>query len=175
MKDFEFLHNSYENNESANLSLRPAIYLVEDDSTLGKVIKKFLEKKFDLQVNYFSNPSDCLLALDEKLANEGDKSQIPFILLSDISFDEGGADGLLLIDLLKEKGHKFSSIVMTGFASIETAITATKKGVFHYLTKPFDLEALVGLLVEAAKKQLSINIESYLRSSVEIVKATSFG
>ena len=41
---------------------------------------------------------------------------------------------------------------MTGFASIETAINATKKGVFHYLTKPFELEDLYQLIIKACKK-----------------------
>ena len=86
-----------------------------------------------------------LIELDRKLKSETVVNQIPFCLITDISFEVGGSDGLLLIDLLKERGHQFVSIAMTGFASIETAINATKKGVFHYLTKPFELEVLSDL------------------------------
>lgn len=74
----------------------------------------------------------------------------PFCLISDISLGQG-SDGLLLIDILKDKGFDFVSIVMTGFASVETAIAATKKGVFQYLTKPFELDFLKRLVIQAFK------------------------
>ena len=146
MNEFQFLHDSYENDEDS-VSL-PEIFLVEDDLIFGKTIKKFLQKKLSLEVNYFSEPSAAITAINER------RSTNQFILITDISFDDGGADGLLLIDLLKEKGHKFIPIVMTGFASIETAITATKKGVFHYLTKPFELDILTDLVIKAATTKL---------------------
>lgn len=91
-----------------------------------------------------------LMALENK--------NVPFCLVTDISL-EHGADGLLMIDNLRDKGFKFVSIAMTGFASIETAIAATKKGVFHYLTKPFELENLKKLVIDAILKTLGIDIE----------------
>lgn len=132
----------------------PQIYLVEDDEVLGKTIKKFLERKLLAEIFYFNNPSDCLMAIDEKKNLERTRhgEAIPFCLITDISFDQGGADGLLLVDLLKEKNYHFVSIAMTGFASIETAITATKKGVFHYLTKPFELDVLAELTQKSLRK-----------------------
>lgn len=146
MNEFQFLHDTYENSEdTASL---PEIFLVEDDLIFGKTLKKFLQKKLGLEVNYFSGPSAAITAVNERSSNN------QFILITDISFDDGGADGLLLIDLLKERGHKFIPIVMTGFASIETAIAATKKGVFHYLTKPFELDVLSELIIKAAVSKL---------------------
>lgn len=132
----------------------PQIFLVEDDTILGKTIKKFLERKLLAEIYYFDNPSDCLIAIDEKKNQERDDQgeALPFCLITDISFDQGGADGLLLVDLLKEKNYHFVSIAMTGFASIETAINATKKGVFHYLTKPFELDVLAELTQKALRK-----------------------
>jgi DNA-binding NtrC family response regulator len=135
---------------------RPAIYLVEDDKVLGRTIKRFLEKRTGLEVNYYTSPAECLAELDKKIKSEGEE-QTPFCLVTDISFEEGGADGLLLLDFLKERGHLFVPIVMTGFASIETAITATKKGVFHYLTKPFELEVLSDLVIKAITKKLGFS------------------
>lgn len=155
MNDFQFLHNGFEseNNDGRNV---PEIYLVEDDRVLGTTIKKFLEKKLSLNVHYFTSPSECLLELDRKIKTETVVNQKPFCLITDISFDVVGSDGLLLIDVLKERGHQFVSIVMTGFASIETAINATKKGVFHYLTKPFEIEVLSDLVVKAMTKKLNV-------------------
>ena len=159
MNDFKFLHTSFEqeqNKSSIMDLLLPDIYLVEDDCVLGMTIKKYLEKKLALTVHYFLTPAECLLELDKKIKSESVVSQRAFCLITDISFEVGGSDGLLLIDLLKERGHHFVSIVMTGFASIETAINATKKGVFHYLTKPFELEILSELVTKAFTKKLNI-------------------
>lgn len=165
MNDFQFLHTSYEQDSSkmgiTNQVKLPDIYLVEDDRVLGTTIKKYLEKKLNLNVHFFLSPSECLLELDKKIKSETVVNQTPFCLITDISFEAGGSDGLLLIDLLKERGHHFVSIVMTGFASIETAINATKKGVFHYLTKPFELEILSDLVTKAFTKKLNIPLSAF--------------
>jgi DNA-binding NtrC family response regulator len=157
VNDFDFLHKKLNENDQDSFEVNkqtPQIYLVEDDAILGKTIKKFLEKKLLAEIHLFNSPSDCLVNLDRKKAEAlKDGEVLPtFCLVTDISFEEGGADGLLLIDLLKEKGHQFVSIAMTGFASIETAINATKKGVFHYLTKPFELDVLADLVQKAFKR-----------------------
>lgn len=167
MNEFQFLHNAFEedtqDSKNASSTKIPGLYIVEDDLVLGQTLKKYLEKKLNLKIFHFSNPADCLAALDLKLKTETLVNQIPFCLLTDISFEIPNSDGLLLIDLLKERGHQFVSIVMTGFASIETAINATKKGVFHYLTKPFELDVLSDLLVKAMTKKLNVSEEVFFR------------
>jgi DNA-binding NtrC family response regulator len=163
VNDFQFLHNTFEDEKSSENKL-PEVYLVEDDLVLGTTIKKFLEKKLSLTVKYYTSPTECLIDLDKKIKSETVVNQIPFCLITDISFEVQGADGLLLIDLLKERGHQFVSIVMTGFASIETAINATKKGVFHYLTKPFEIEILSDLVVKAMTKKLNISPKAFIHN-----------
>ena len=130
VNDFQFLHTSYEQPDSAKSGVTnsvklPDIYLVEDDRVLGATIKKYLEKKLNLNVHFFLTPTECLLELDKKIKSETVVNQTPFCLITDISFEVGGSAGLLLIGLLKERGHHFVSIVMTGFASNGTAIKAT--------------------------------------------------
>ena len=178
MNDFQFLHTSYEQDSLKNGLTRtmklPDIYLVEDDQVLGITIKKYLEKKLNLTVHFFLSPTDCLLELDKKIKLETLVNQTPFCLITDISFEAGGSDGLLLIDLLKERGHHFVSIVMTGFVSIETAINATKKGVFHYLTKPFELEILSDLVMKAFVKKLNVAVTAFSNTESLISKVTPF-
>lgn len=149
MDDFKHLHNTYElNTTHQNIK----IVLVEDDESLGISIKKYLEKKLDLEVIYFNSGASCLLELKKEDFNA------PFCLVTDISLEQG-ADGLLLIDVLKERGFDFVPLVMTGFASIESAIAATKKGVFHYLTKPFELENLSEIIKNALKERYQVSFE----------------
>ena len=131
------------------------IFIVEDDKTLGIAIKKYLEKIFNLPVRYYLSPSELL----SDISSDNQKN-IPFCLVTDITFDESGADGLLLIDILKERNLNFVSIAMTGFASVQTAISATKKGVYHYLTKPFQLDVLANLIRDEVKIKLGFDIVS---------------
>lgn len=146
MDDINFLHQSFDGG-SANQF--PPIIIVEDDKFLGMSLQKYLEQSLKLKVDLYTSSEDLLM----NFAKAHNKD-IPFCLITDISLEQG-SDGLLLIDILKEKGFEFVSIVMTGFASIETAIAATKKGVFHYLTKPFELENLKKLVIQALETKLS--------------------
>lgn len=142
MEDFQFLYDGLSQDTEDS---KPKIIIVEDDQMLGLSIKKYLEKVIDTQILLFSNSSDCL----KELTLNNDKK--PFALVTDISL-ENGSDGLLLLDILRERKLQFFAIAMTGFASIETAIAATKKGAFHYLTKPFELDNLRTLLIDGFSK-----------------------
>lgn len=146
MDDMNFLH---QNLDGASTTSLPPVIIVEDDKLLGLSLKKYLEQTLKLRVELFTSSEDCLMNFAKTHPR-----QAPFCLISDISLEQG-SDGLLLIDILKERGFEFVSIVMTGFASIETAIAATRKGVFHYLTKPFELENLKKLVIEAIQTKLA--------------------
>jgi len=135
----------------------PEVYIVEDDRLLGMSVKKFLESQFNVQCSLFISPNEILDFLINK------KTKSSFLLITDMSFENNASDGLFLIDGLREKNYHFSSIIMTGFGSIETAISATKKGVFHYLTKPFDLSILADLLEAAFRKDLKIDDSAFLQ------------
>lgn len=160
MDDMNFLHQNLDGSLSSNL---PPIVIVEDDKLLGLSLKKYLEQTLKMQVELFTSSEECLTDFAKKHSR-----QAPFCLITDISLEQGH-DGLLLIDILKDKGFEFVSIVMTGFASIETAIAATKKGVFHYLTKPFDLENLKKLVIEAIQTRLATVLPKELISEGESI------
>lgn len=158
MDDMNFLHQSFD--DSSNMSL-PPIIIVEDDKLLGLSIRKYLEQTLKMNVQLFESSEDCLM----NFAKNHPKDK-PFCLVTDISLEQG-SDGLLLIDILKDRGFEFVSIVMTGFASIETAIAATKKGVFHYLTKPFELDNLKKLVMAALQNKLAMKLPRELMSEGE--------
>ncbi|MBY0515723.1 MAG: response regulator [Bacteriovoracaceae bacterium] len=158
MNDLNFLQRSFDQAPSAPL------VIVEDDNLLGLTLKKFLERTFGLTVKLYTSSEDCLV---EFTKNHDPKA--PFFLLADISLGQG-SDGLLLIDILKERGFTFTSVIMTGFASIETAIAATKRGAFHYLTKPFELEVLKQLVFNGFRERLGIELGALILQRQKRVK-----
>ncbi len=149
MEDLEFLSSTF-GSEGNQEDL--TIFIVEDDLTLSKSIKKYLSKKTTLNIKEFPNSISCLNFIKSQQASK-------FCLLTDISL-ENGESGLRLIEEVRELNVEFFAIAMTGFASIETAISATKRGVFHYLTKPFQLDNLVQLISEGFSQTYNTDILS---------------
>lgn len=65
----------------------------------------------------------------------------PDLVLSDVRLP--GRDGLALFDALRERHPSLPVILLTAHGTIPDAVAATARGVFGYLTKPFDSQALL--------------------------------
>jgi len=65
-----------------------------------------------------------------------------------------GMDGMELLKILKDKNKFLEVIMLTGHASIESAVEATKRGAVGYLEKPYNFEKLLEMLNEAYKTRL---------------------
>lgn len=112
--------------------------LVVDDSDLSlKQVDKFL-KKTGYDVSLAEGAPEAISLLEEN----------PFdIVITDKNMpglnsisDEGGME---LLKYLQMNYHDTEVIMMTGYASIETAIEAMKLGAFDYLVKPFTQQELL--------------------------------
>jgi DNA-binding NtrC family response regulator len=62
-------------------------------------------------------------------------------------------DGMELQARLKEADPELAVIVMTGYASVETAVQALKRGAYEYITKPVDPDELSHLVANALEHQ----------------------
>ena len=71
----------------------------------------------------------------------------PQLVISDVQLP--GDDGLRLFDLIREKHPSLPVILLTAHGTIPDAVEATARGVFSYLTKPFDGKALLDLVARA--------------------------
>ncbi|HEY2774383.1 MAG TPA: sigma-54 dependent transcriptional regulator [Candidatus Binatia bacterium] len=57
----------------------------------------------------------------------------------------GRASGFDILDTVRRRGGTTDVVIITGKASVANAIEATRRGAYDYVTKPFDLDHLVGL------------------------------
>jgi two-component system response regulator HydG len=87
------------------------------------------------------------------------------ILLADIKMP--GMDGLELLRRTKETAPDATVIVMTAYASVETAIQALKDGAYDYVVKPFDPDAVSRLVRKAAERYSLLKENRALRERVE--------
>jgi len=79
------------------------------------------------------------------------------IILADIKMP--GMDGLEMLRRIKLLKSESIIIVMTAFATVDTAVQALKDGAFDYVTKPFDPDDL-SHLIRNASKQISLAEEN---------------
>ena len=79
------------------------------------------------------------------------------IILADIKMP--GMDGLEMLRRIKSHRKESIVIVMTAFATVDTAVQALKDGAYDYVTKPFDPDDL-SHLIRNASKQISLSEEN---------------
>ena len=72
-----------------------------------------------------------------------------------------GIDGMELLEKIKAEQIETGVIIMTGYASVETAVRALKHGAFDYITKPFDPDDL-SVVVRNALEQHKLKRENRL-------------
>lgn len=110
------------------------LLVVEDDPTFGRVLGRALERRgFRVRV---------AAGADEALALS--RAAPPVYAVVDLSLPE--SSGLALIPLLKHVSPSVRIVVLTGYASVATAIEAIKLGAVHYLAKPADADEVVAAL-----------------------------
>ncbi len=130
----------------------PRLLLVDDDPTFCEVLRQALEKRgFEVHT---ANEVESGLALAESIDPE----------YAVIDLRIGHESGLQLVKRLAELDVHTRILMLTGFASIATAVEAIKLGAIHYLTKPADADEIAAALhkdegdtsVEIKDKPLSV-------------------
>lgn len=79
------------------------------------------------------------------------KAQRFDLLITDLVMDS--IDGLELMAKTKKADPEIEVIIITGYASVDSAIEATKLGAFHYLQKPIRPDALINIVRQALEKR----------------------
>ncbi|TPJ36213.1 response regulator transcription factor [Mesorhizobium sp. B2-8-3] len=112
-----------------------SLFVVEDDATFARTLKRSFEKR-DYDVVVCHDREALLVALE---------TAVPVYAVVDLKL--GAGSGLECVKLLSARNPSMRIVVLTGFASIATAVEAIKLGACHYLAKPAntdDIEAAFG-------------------------------
>jgi len=78
-----------------------------------------------------------------------------------------GMDGLELQRKIKESHPDSTIIIMTAYASVETAVEAMKQGAYDYIVKPFDPDDLEHLVRNAIERKHLVSENIQLRSKID--------
>lgn len=113
------------------------VMLVDDHLEVLKTLKKILETR-GYEVQDFNNPVQALEALQ--------KNQ-PDIILSDLMMPQ--MNGIEFLSQVKKIFPNIPFIIMTAFATLDTASQATQNGAFDYIVKPFEISKIYDALEKA--------------------------
>src|SRR4051794_22940447 len=80
-----------------------------------------------------------------------------------------GMDGMELQSRLREADPDLTVIIMTGYASVETAVQALKHGAYDYITKPVDPDELSNLVANALEHKRARQEVVRLRENLQEV------
>jgi DNA-binding NtrC family response regulator len=122
----------------------PSVLLVDDEVAFVETLVKRLAKR-DVRVDFAYSGSEAL----DKLAAAGPTKTDVVIL--DVKMP--GMDGLETLARIKEELPLIEVIMLTGHATVESAIEGMKRGAFDYLMKPCEVDLLMEKLREAAEKK----------------------
>jgi len=133
----------------------PTILVVDDDPEMSSLLQRSLESE-GRTVTAVASGAEAVAALGR---DEFD------VVLTDLVMD--GVDGWGVLREAQRVQPQARVLLMTAFASLETAIEAVRQGAYDYLTKPFKL-AEVGMAVDRALDDRRLREENRrLRAEVE--------
>ena len=120
--------------------MKPTILIVEDDPVQRGIIVDILES-----AGYEVRPCESGRKALEALQDDAHD-----LMLTDLRMPE--MDGLELLKAAKAQQPDLDVVVMTAYATVQTAVTAMKEGASDYLAKPFDKEELLVVVEKAAER-----------------------
>jgi two-component system, NtrC family, response regulator HydG len=130
------------------------ILIVDDELSVRDSLNKwFREEGYD--VGTAENANDALTRLADHPWD---------VALVDIKMR--GTDGIELQRRMHEADPRLMVIIMTGYASVETAVTALKNGAYDYVTKPLDPEEIAHLVKNALEHKRTEHENALLRETV---------
>ena len=130
------------------------ILIVDDEPAICKVL-----------ADLFDRPGiETVAARDGKSALR--LAEEPFdVALLDLSLP--GASGLDILKKIKQHHPQTPVVIMTAYATVQTAVKAVSYGAYDFITKPFDLDELQALVERALDRTSLLDEHRYLRSEMK--------
>ncbi len=135
------------------MPIRTAV--VADDEILNRELLAEMLPRFQVQVRTAKDGVQALKALEIEPAD---------LLITDVRMP--GMGGLKLLGKAKEKWPEMPVVMMTAFASVESAVESMRQGAYDYLMKPFGVEQVEALLLRLGERQQLVREVKVLKQEV---------
>ncbi|NNF07654.1 MAG: sigma-54-dependent Fis family transcriptional regulator [Candidatus Eisenbacteria bacterium] len=136
---------------TAEIARKNRILVVDDEVSTQKGLTRLLE----------SWGHQAIAASDAPTAVEQALRYSPELVLTDLNMP--GRSGIELLEDLREAGVEATVVVVTGHATIETAVKATRGGAYEYLLKPLDVTHLKAVVNRGLERSSMVREMRLLR------------
>jgi len=119
---------------------RCRLMVIDDEPIVCRRLKQVLEK-IGYKVDIFNSGVGALNELDGRAYD---------IIITDLKME--GVDGMKILEAAKSKSPATKVIMITGFAEMETAKEAFRKGVFDFISKPVEIDVIKEVISKAEKE-----------------------
>jgi DNA-binding NtrC family response regulator len=129
-------------------SMPEKLLIVDDEPDMLKLLSMIIRERTPYEVTTTNNPLEAL-----RLAREGSFD----LIITDLKMP--GLDGSELLDALKNEQKDIPVIIITAYATLESAMETMSKGCFDFITKPFRKEQIL-LTIDKALKWSTLQKEN---------------
>ncbi len=136
--------------------LRAAV--IDDDAEILDLIEQILKEE-GVDTKRYTQAEDFLPHLD---TSDFD------LIISDLMLP--GISGLELLDRLTSKGKEIPVVIITGYASLDSAIEAVNRGAFYYIKKPFNIKEIRFVISRLRQRQDTMKEMDLLKSQVKTLE-----
>lgn len=128
------------------MSQQPTLLIVDDEKATREGLRLALEGDFEVY-----------LASNKKEAESVLKSFDVDLLLTDLRL--GAENGMEVLDLAMSRPRPPLAVMMTAYGSVDTAVEAMRRGAWHFVTKPLNLDE-VEMLLKRGLRQRHLEVEN---------------
>jgi DNA-binding NtrC family response regulator len=140
--------------------MKGKILIVDDEPELRQLLKTILEPDFTV------TEAENAAALQRNFSLDA-----PDVILLDLKLPD--ANGLDLLPQIKKTWPDTEVIVLTGEATFEAAVQATKRGAYHFINKPFDPQVLQVTVERAIENRQQKEENNSLRRALSTMSGGS--
>ena len=138
-----------------DVKMKGRILIVDDEADMLLLLKRILAEESECQVVTETDPRQALARFTAD----------PFdMVITDLKMPK--MDGVKLLESIKAVRQEVAVVIMTAYATIETAVEAIRKGAYDYITKPFQRERIVMTVENALKWQSVLKENQDLRNAL---------
>jgi DNA-binding NtrC family response regulator len=131
------------------------ILIVDDEKDMLALLRRIISEETDFEV---------VTEVDPVKALELFKGSHFDLVITDLKMPK--MDGITLLDAVKKINDDVSVVILTAYATIETAVEAIRKGAYDYVTKPFQRERILVTVDKVMQWQKMVKENFLLRQAL---------
>lgn len=130
---------------SQTSTTRPRLLVVDDEPEILSILRDAIAARVDCKLTTATDLREARKIIDTEQVD---------VLLTDLHLPDG--DGMSLVSDLRLKQPAARTVVITGQASVDSAVGALREGVIDYVSKPFSMDQIVERVNRAVERQTMI-------------------